>query len=340
MMRTFNKNLWRLAVAIGERLADRRRRLIELPTDPWNRAAELVRQIRFAELRGWRLAADELQSDLAYELLSTQNALTSLQEQLPRMPHPSAKTGDIYEDLVALQEEFTEVEYDSQQHSLSVTTEPITLEGIYLGPFEIRLEWNGRSTERGLSYRVIAADPQPAAARDGITHPHVSDEILCEGEARAAIAQALSQGRLLDFFTLVVGVLQTYNPESPFVALEHWYGRPCVDCGSLVDEEDSYSCEGCEAETCDGCHATCAGCGSLFCGQCIGRCRGCEDEYCKECLTACVGCGTTVCGDCLDTHQLCGVCHARETDESTEKTPDAAVHSHGLGQALVSAGCG
>jgi hypothetical protein len=88
--------------------------------------------------------------------------------------------------------------------------------------------------------RVIAKDPPPCESRENVTHPHVMDETLCEGHGRHAIRQAIAQGRLLDFFTLVANGLRTYNEESPFVALELWYGAACSDCGAVVDDEDRF----------------------------------------------------------------------------------------------------
>ena len=130
-----------------------------------------------------------------------------------------------------------ELDYDCRGRRLSVVTEPIVLAGVYLGPFEIRLQW-ARPTRGDMpAYRVIAKDPHPAEGRDNVTHPHVMDEILCEGEGRHAVRQALKQGRLLDFFTLVAGILRTYNPESPFVELVLWHGGSCSDCGAGVNED-------------------------------------------------------------------------------------------------------
>ena len=116
------------------------------------------------------------------------------------MPHVSAT--DVYHDLLALKGEFEEVEIDLEENDLSVTTDDIDLDGVCLGPFQIRLEWQqiGQASQ---PYRVIALDPHPATKSDEITHPHVQDERLCEGDGRAAIADALAEGRLLDFFLLV-----------------------------------------------------------------------------------------------------------------------------------------
>ena len=46
----------------------------------------------------------------------------------------------------------------------------------------------GKPRETSVEYRVIALDPHPATKSESITHPHVQDERLCEGEGHAAIA--------------------------------------------------------------------------------------------------------------------------------------------------------
>lgn len=281
-MPAINKPLLRLAVAIRAEIASHlsRDRLIQLPIGSWDRCVELNRQICRAQLRGWHLAEHELLGDLRYTIPSVQSELAAILRELPPMPENEtlATTGDIYQDLLAVENEFDEVEYDLRGRWLSVTTEPITLENIYLGPFEIRLDWGRPVLGDACSYRVIATDPHPAESRDNVTHPHVMDEHLCEGDSRQAIRQALRQGRLLDFFTLVAGGVRTYNPESPFVELSLWYGGTCSDCGAFVDEgEDCYVCQKCEATICGGCEVVCCGCDDSCCSGCITGCVACDD---------------------------------------------------------------
>ncbi len=106
-------------------------------------------------------------------------------------------------------DEFDQVTINLRERTLSVTTEPIDLEGLELGPFSILLDWN-RLSEHG-SYRIVAEYPNPAHSNEEVTHPHVHDERLCEGGGHLAIRQSLQEGRLLDFFILVRQVLRTYN---------------------------------------------------------------------------------------------------------------------------------
>jgi len=307
------------------------------------RCVDFMRQIRRAELRGWHLAAAELSNDLRYTITSVQTELAAVLRELPAttITKTMTKTSDICADLVALGEEFEELNYDLRGRWLSVTTESIELNGIYLGPFEIRLDWGRALGRNDPAYRVIATDPHPAECRDNVTHPHVCDELLCEGHSRQAIRQALVQGRLLDFFTLVASGLRTYNEESPFVALEIWSGKTCSDCGAVVDEDESYVCQQCNESTCAGCEAACCGCDNSCCSSCITSCEACDDNYCGSCLQPCHQCRIHVCPGCLEEDERCTNCHEEDRDdenESTDAAPDCAtVQPHGLVQAVVPA---
>jgi hypothetical protein len=312
-----------------------------MPVRLWCRCTELVRQIRRAQLRGWNLAASALSKDLECSIPSVLIDLTALQHRLTyrtgRLNFVTAN--DVYCDLVTLGDEFEELDYDSKLCRLAVTTESIVLEGVYLGAFEIQLHW-ARVTNGGeLVYRVIAKDPHPAESRENVTHPHIMDEILCEGDGKYGIRRALSEGRLLDFFTLVAGVLRTYNSESPFVELALWSGSCCSDCGQLIDEEYSYSCNKCGDTVCGECETTCCGCDDYCCSGCIGSCAACEESVCRHCLKPCEACRRHVCPGCLDEQERCTNCHeeesANEDGASGSPADGIAVQPDGLGEALV-----
>src|SRR4051812_1093093 len=183
-MPTINKPLVRLAAAIHTQLCGQRavETLIELPVRPWERCRDLVRQIRRAQLRGWHLAATLLSNDLDYSTRSVLTEVSALQQRLTCTASRKllVTASDVYRDLLTLGEEFKELDYDAKACRLSVTTEAIVLEGVYLGPFEIQLQW-ARMTSGEPAFRVIAKDAHPAESRENVTHPHVMDEVLCEG---------------------------------------------------------------------------------------------------------------------------------------------------------------
>lgn len=301
-MPEIDKRLLRLASAIHKILAAYQyHERLELPIHSWDQCRELVRQSQRAEMRGWHLAAQELRRDLVYTLPTLQSELNALESKLPRLTaaKTTATVGDIYADLLAVQKEFVQFDFDVRGRWLSVTTEPITLQGIYLGPFEIRLDL--RRVRDDCPYRIIANDPHPCESRENVTHPHVMDERLCEGDGRAAIRQAIHQGRLLDFFTIVANGLRSYNSDSPFVALEIWYGCSCSDCGCMVDEDDRYVCQKCGSTVCSGCQCCCPGCDETCCSGCVTDCQACDATYCRRCLKPCRVCQRQICPECLHT---------------------------------------
>jgi hypothetical protein len=335
-MSNINRPLLRLALLIAARLEARQNAepLLALPEHSWERCSQLVRQIRRARLRGWHLAARELSIDLRCTLGGLQSEVSAIHGRLPGVVQTSKTTRphEIYRDLIALEAEFDGI--DHNHNYVNVTTEAITLQGIYLGPFDIRLDLSRLDREDSAPFRILATDPHPAQSRENVTHPHVMDEILCEGDGRSAIRQALAQGRLLDFFTLVASVLRNYNPESPFVELELWYGQSCSDCGARVGDDDLYSCRRCGDSICGECEITCGGCEESCCSGCVAACPHCDSPYCPSCLTCCDTCRMSVCPSCLDEHERCPNCHEKDSpDDSQEDNP--AIQSHGVGQAAV-----
>jgi len=181
--------------------------------------------------RNWNAAAEQMTNritqnlrDLPYYAGEIERIVETGKVKLPAV-------GDILADLEQAQEEFENLRHVKDGDLLVVTTEAIELEGYYFGEFDIQLQIAGLADVRRHSslYRIVALDPHPAACNDIVTHPHVSDEHLCEGDASAAIESALANGRICDFFQLVTAVLTNYNPNSPYVALGDWEGRPCYD---------------------------------------------------------------------------------------------------------------
>src|SRR5262249_49503777 len=148
-----------------------------------------------------------------------------------------ASAADIFADLMALDCEFEMVELNLQARYVAVLTPPIVLEDVYLGPFRIVLHWE--QIGKPHAYDVIAVEPNCAEGQEDVTHPHVRDKLLCEGDGAMSIKAALTAGRVYDFFVLIRQVLGTYNPESAHVSLDNWIGRiSCAGCGCPVSDEE------------------------------------------------------------------------------------------------------
>ena len=284
------------------------------------------RKLGICTSRGWLAGANKLTRNLV-ELLRDIPSLISpvewsvgpCQKQIPSLV-------DILDELAQAQQEFPSLAYHSEDQILAVTTEPIELEGIYLGEFEIQLEIPSMaSLSDRPGYSIKALDPHPAASNGSVTHPHVSDERLCAGDGHSAIKEALASGRICDFFHLVAAVLNTYSQDSPFVRLDEWNGRPCYDCGYAMDEDNCYFCASCENDICEDCSACCQACDSIFCRGCLTGCSCCDDLYCHPCLNPCRECGEFCCPSCLE-GELCVSCRENQEPEDMEEPEHEPEH--------------
>jgi hypothetical protein len=314
------KTALRAAVLVHEQMAGRGgpTRSIYLPEHSWENILRLKRQIERAQQRRWLRAAEVLARELAdclrYLPRELENAARAV--AIPAQPAHLSTPSEIFRDLLAMDEEFDEIETDLKTHEICATTETIVLEGIRLGAFQIRLDWQqlGRGHH---PYRVVALDPHPAARNEDVTHPHVQGEQLCEGEGRAAIAAALAECRLSDFFLLVSQLLHTYGRGNAYVELSHWEGVPCDDCGQSVDEDERYYCHRCDNTLCDSCAATCEQCQRSYCAACLQKWPTCGWDYCASCLRACPVCSKRFCEDCRE-GDLCRSCYEQQRQEEPE----------------------
>jgi hypothetical protein len=291
-----------------------------------NRLQTLQRRLDLCAKHGLLLAAHRvfaevplLVADIEYAFQAVHRAV---QTQYPPVPTPR----DLVLELQQLKQEFGEYQYDADDQALSVETEPIELEGIALGAFRIELHLNHLGTKAQQSaLRIVALDPNPPAGNDSVTHPHVSDENLCAGDATAALQAAMASGRIADVFMLVKSVLSTYNPHSPYVALDNWHGTPCAECGyTIVDDDERYTCQICDGDFCSECTTSCNHCDDTICVSCAVRCPQCDHSFCKGCLETCEQCDRELCHGCK-VDGLCPDCLEKKEkrDEEQEQPQDA-----------------
>jgi len=277
------------------------------------------RKMSVALRHHWLAAADRCCSRAANLLNDLSYSISRVQQltQVPRKKPP--KLALIVEELRQLKDEFGSIEFEKAENTVSVITEPITLEGVSLGPFKIRLDLSKLSSLYQESpYRLIAIDPNPAATDEAVTHPHVTSEKLCEGDGAGAIRASLEDGRFCDFFTMVRSILNTYNPDSPYVALHDWDGTSCYDCGYTMSSEDSYYCYRCEHDYCSDCSTYCRQCEETVCVGCSGQCAYCEEFVCHNCVSECNECGELFCKSCLN-DELCPSCTEEQEKEDEQQ---------------------
>ena len=276
------------------------------------------RRMDMSVARRWFAAADHCRSRasrLCSDISYSASRIRPLTER-PRTDIP--KMSALVEELKQLQQEFGNMDFDAAECALSVMTEPITLEDVYLGPFKIQLEiYKLSELYTNVCYHVMALDPNPAATSEDVTHPHVSNEQLCEGEGASAMRAALEEGRLVDFFTMARSILNTYNPDSPYIALHDWDGTPCYDCGYVGDRENSYYCGFCDHDYCEQCSSYCRLCDETVCLGCGGQCPHCEEMVCPSCISRCAECEELCCKECLE-EDICPNCKEESEVENEE----------------------
>lgn len=319
----------RMTTRIHEALPQSRKQgpRLNLPTHWWEECERLQRMLGIARGRGWRLCLPELVSRLESNLRSVRDHALDLLRQLEQVRDPpcAVTLRDVHEEVEALFEEFESVHCDLRAGTLSVTTEPIELEGVDLGRFVIRLDLDRLRRNDVQPYDVIALD-QRGSLSGGYTHPHVAAETLCEGDGKSAIRRALAEGRLVDFFNIVGSVLQTYNAGSAYASLDEGDGITCGDCGGTWNSDEIGSCDCCGESVCDECYSRCTQCEACCCAECSPVCKGCDQTYCRRHLRRCAGCQELNCEECLSDN-LCLEC--RDDDDNPIETEEASGERNG-----------
>jgi len=333
----------KLALALHRQLPDCNPSGVFPPAFYWERYCQAARRVNRVFVKNWPaalpVALEELER-VSESLVQQVRSIVGLAKAEIAL-RSSVSLRDILLDLEALDDEFPEVRWDRQEKTLSVVTEPVELKGVELGRFEILLEYSHLG--RTKPYRILALDPNPAAADSTTTHPHVRDEDLCEGDGRAPIQKALRQGRFYDVFVLINQILHSYNKDSPYVSLSHWEGTRCPGCGSTVSDDDTTCCEECHAATCSDCSSSCSKCYRSLCSGCQDRCGACSDTFCRDCLAGCPGCSDDYCASCLENGRCedCRELDPDEDEEADEEVPsELEVQPVRLGQAAVPEGPG
>lgn len=326
------KNLIRTADRIQEALIKlQNSRYLELMRQLTNFAGQLQeitaksRKMGTSLVHGWFSAAERCRKSVSRLFSDIQYSVSRIQPLAEKQQRETPKLSALVGELDALEQEFGNVELDTSENTISVITDPITLEDVYLGPFKIQLELNKLSElYQNTPYHVIALEPNPAATDDNVTHPHVSNETLCEGDGCTAIRSALEQGRLCDFFTMARSILNTYSPDSPYVSLDEWCGEPCYECGYVMSSDSSYYCSFCDRTFCEECTTCCHSCDETVCAGCAARCEICDEPVCPGCARIrCIECECVCCESCID-DGLCENCKEERENEDEERGKQVA----------------
>jgi hypothetical protein len=284
-----------------------------------DRVSRLGRLLERCRDRGWSVATgcllgqmERVAGDALYELRQLQHEIAAVQRSEP------PTLADLVDELYQLDQEFDTVQIGERGHTLTVHTEPITLEEVALGPFAIELDLTTMDRSRP-RYEIEALEPNPASGNDDVPHPHVQSGRLCEGEATAALTAALQQGRLCEFFLIVGQVLRTYNPSSPYVKLEDWDSAGCHECNYRGDLS---MCDVCHRDYCDECHVWDDHAEKTACLNCSGICQHDNRRHHPDSIETCDDCGETFCTEHLDEHSRCPACAEAALETPNLETPD------------------
>jgi hypothetical protein len=281
-----------------------------------------ARKLEICEDKGLHGAERKMRIQTHFLVRDLYHSLGQLSARLEPKISSFPTLRDLLAELTQIHDEFGGYGFDPKEKSLAVMTESIELDGIYLGPFEIRLFLSEiHKLDSRYTYRIIALESNPSAANELVTHPHVNDERLCEGDASVSIRTALQSGRICDFFLMVRSVLEVYNPDSPFVRLDEWEGRPCHECGCIASDDNCYFCEACEHDYCGDCSSYCRGCETSLCCSCLSSCPYCDEFHCETCLGICLECGECGCASCLE-EGLCPTCISERENQDEEETKE------------------
>lgn len=295
-------------------------RRLTLLTNTLNRVSPQSRKLSIALAKEWSASCEKSCICVQRTLTEIPKYVIRTQEMLTKRKPKIPAVRSLFEEVKAVEAEFGNIQLTKPENSISVLTEPITLEGIYLGPFRIALFLDmAPQVYNQQAYAVYATEPNPAATDSTVTHPHVSSDSLCEGDGHAAIWSALEAGRLLDFFMLIRSILNTYNSGGAYVQLEDWDGLPCYECGYVMQSDEYYYCRSCENEFCDQCSTCCESCHEIICLNCAGRCQVCEEPLCQQCQIECSQCERICCESCLE-EGICSDCREEMENNDEQKT--------------------
>ena len=299
-------------------------------------------QFNLAVERNWTGSAEKIRLRIGRNLNDFSYHLQRFKDVINADSGKQPKLSDIFAELNQIEQDLGQLQFDLKEKTISIITESISLDDISFGSFEIKLQISEmQKLYTDSPYRVIALEPNPAGADSNVTHPHVSSDRLCEGDGHMAIRRALEDGRLCDFFTMIVNILQTYNPDSPYVSLDDWDGVSCYDCGYTISGDDSYYCEYCERDYCSQCSTYCQMCDTTICLGCAYECPSCNEPVCKHCTAVCTECEETFCKDCITEEGLCKSCQEDRKENCDEEQEESEAHitvqSDSMGEAALHA---
>lgn len=273
------------------------------------------------------------------------NRLEEACESLLGVDLPSLRLQDVLAEFKQIEDEFGAITIDLPSRTLSVTTEPIILEGYNFGEFRLSIDWKKLSRAQS-AIEVTALTPHPAQKKPDVHHPHVRHNEICMGNGEEPIGDALIEGRLAEALMMLQSILLTYNAESPYAPIEEWV-EPEDICPVCEDQVGNRFVCGCRSIVCRACTSVCHVCNKRKCDRCAPECSECNTHICSTCsLAAEDEDGYVCCNACAqhceacdsdvhprhydDDHKMCCDCVPSEDEDEDEDDEEADEGQYGL----------
>lgn len=269
--------------------------------------------IRIQRSDNLKLAEKQLRIKMSRDIEWIIDKLLRLKEEHlndPMVENESLSHAEITREIIGAAKCYGDrLRFEHRACQLILKTNPIELEEVKLGAFDITIKINNIDNNPGHWLKAVALNPNPAAGNPDTTHPHVDAENVCLGDGHEAVVLSAQQGRVFDLVSQIDTILNTYGAGSPYVPLNEWdrANPTCYRCDNeLGDDDGGVGCDGCGNSYCFDCSYVCSRCGSAGCQDCFpsSSCSGCSETICNECTTTCI-CGENCCRHCLNTCERC-----------------------------------
>lgn len=223
--------------------------------------------------------------------LSSQNNIAKLLQNLPsKVPFDK----DFLKlDLHSINERFKDAKasIDESKIEINCTTSPVSFKDVKLGRFNINLTVPHNlivSQDRLLGFpysflKIKSLKPNYSITGNLLFHPHLSDHMICLGDADEPVRKAIQTRSLEDVFILIDNMLRSDGDDTNDI-IDQWKSFKCRNCESSVKNEPN-RCVSCFEDVCRNCSRVCKKCKDRVHMGC-GHLKGKKKPYivCNMCI--------------------------------------------------------
>jgi len=160
--------------------------------------------------------------------------------------------------------------FNKNELRLTITTKPIILLGVDLGPFKIQIfdEIDNPASldiylNPKLYLNLTAIKPNHYSVGSGHVHPHVYNHGYCLGRAKEIFLKSLRYRIYCDAVISIINMMTTESNDAK-VLMPNWAGNnKCENCGNMTATKKDY-CDTCNGWYCEKCATrTCSKCSNV-----------------------------------------------------------------------------